>query len=107
MLVFNFENLENFLEALKFRMQNEVFSTYLEPESSLGASPQNHKLILQFLGKPDEKNISLHALYQIRMTLKKKNERTEIIAQLQKAFEIAGGIKLIPGTITEIFQSIS
>ena len=107
MLIFNFEIIDDFLKALKYRIVDEVFSEYLEPETSLGASPQNHKLILQFIGRPDEKNTSILALYQIRIRIKQKNERNEIINHLQEAFAKVGGISLIQGNITEIFQSIS
>ena len=107
MLVFNFERLDDFLPALKYRIQNEVYSEYIEPETSLGASSRNHKLILQFLGNPYKENTNLIALYQIKIQIKKKDEREKIIEKLKAAFEKTGAVKLIQGSITEIFQSIS
>lgn len=107
MIVFQYAALENFLEALKYRLNDEVFSQYFEPEIEMGAATNHHQLILQFLGNPNSENSSILALYQIKIEIKTSEERKSIIAHLQKAFKTAGDIQLIQGNITEIYRSLS
>ena len=107
MIVYNYENLEDFLSALSRRMNNEVFSQYIEPKSTPDISSGDFKLILQFLGRPDNNNTALIALYQCVLKIKTIKERDDTIKELKNAFEAAGGISLIQGWIKEIFQSIS
>jgi len=107
MIVYNYENLEDFLKALSKRINNEVFSQYIESKSTPDISSGDFKLILQFLGRPDINNTSLIALYQCIIRIKTIKERNETIKELKKAFEAAGEISLIQGWIKEIFQSIS
>jgi len=107
MIVYNYENLEDFLKALTRRINNEVFSQYIEPKSTPDISSGDFKLILQFLGKPDITNTNLIALHQCVIRIKTIKERNNTIEELKNAFEAAGGILLIQGWIKEIFQSIS
>lgn len=107
MIVYNYENLEDFLNALSRRINNEVFSQYIEPKNLPDISSGDFKLILQFLGKPDSTNTSLIALHQCVLRIKTIKERNDTIKELKNAFEAAGGISLIQGWIKEIFQSIS
>ncbi|MHA1475058.1 MAG: hypothetical protein ACTSQ5_07710 [Promethearchaeota archaeon] len=107
MIVFNYENLEDFLKALSRRIINEVFSQYIEPKTTPDISSGDFKLILQFLGKPDVNNTTLIALHQCVLRIKTITERNKTIKELKNAFEAAGGISLIQGWIKEIFQSIS
>jgi len=107
MIVYNYENLEDFLKALTRRINNEVFSQYIEPKSTPDISSGDFKLILQFLGKPDTTNTNLIALHQCVLRIKTIKERNNTIEELKNAFEAAGGILLIQGWIKEIFQSIS
>ena len=107
MIVYNYENLEEFLKALSRRINNEVFSQYIEPKNTHGISSGDFKLILQFLGKPDINNTTLIALHQCVLRIKTIKEKNNIINELKNAFEAAGGISLIQGWIKEIFQSIS
>ncbi|MHA1719634.1 MAG: hypothetical protein ACTSWX_04585 [Promethearchaeota archaeon] len=107
MIVYNYERLEDFLAALSRRMNNEVFSQYIEPNNTPEISSGDFKLILQFLGKPDINNSSIIALHQCVIRIKTIKERNETIKDLKNAFEAAGGISLIQGWIKEIVQSIS
>lgn len=107
MLVFQYNQLEDFLTSLKYRITDEVYSQYVEPNNAMGAASNQHHLILQFLGHPDTKNVNILGLYQIRIEINTRQERDSIIVDLQKAFATAGNIKLIQGSITEIFRSIS
>ncbi|QEE15169.1 hypothetical protein DSAG12_00993 [Promethearchaeum syntrophicum] len=107
MIVYNYENLEDFLKALSKRINNEVFSQYIESKSTPDITSGDFKLILQFLGKPDINNTTLIALYQCVIRIKTIKERNDTIEELKKAFEAAGAISLIQGWIKEIFQSIS
>lgn len=107
MIVYNYENLEDFLNALSRRINNEVFSQYIEPKTTPDISSGDFKLILQFLGKPDSNNTALIALHQCILRIKTIKERNDTIKELKNAFEAAGRISLIQGWIKEIFQSIS
>ncbi len=107
MIVYNYENLEDFLKALSRRINNEVFSQYIEPKNTPDISSGDFKLILQFLGRPDTNNTSLIASYQCVLRIKTIKERDKTIDELKNAFEATGGISLIQGWIKEIFQSIS
>ena len=107
MIVYNYENLEDFLKALSRCINNEVFSQYIEPKNTPEISSTDFKLILQFLGKPDINNTNLIALYQCVLRIKTVKERNNTIEELKKAFDTAGSISLVQGWIKEIFQSIS
>ena len=107
MLIFQYHALEDFLVALKYRIVDEVFSQYIEPETALGASSDHHQLILQFLGHPDASNLNIIASYQIKIEIKSKKERNSVVDNLTVAFKHAGNIQLIQGSITEISRSIS
>ena len=107
MIVYNYENLDDFLTALSRRINNEVFSQYIEPKSTPDISSGDFKLILQFLGRPDIDNTALIALHQCVLRIKTIKEKNNTIKELKNAFEAAGGISLIQGWIKEIFQSIS
>lgn len=107
MLVFQYQVLEDFLASLNYRLVDEVFSQYIEPETTLGASPNHHQLILQFLGHPDSQNTNILGLYQIKLEIKTHQERDRIIVHLKEAFKKAGEIRLIQGSISEIYRSIS
>ena len=106
MIVFQYQTLEDFLGALKYRVIDEVFSRYIEPETEMGAASNRHELILQFLGHPDSQNTNILGLYQIKVDIKTKQERDSIITHLKEAFKKTGKISLIQGSISEIYRSI-
>ena len=107
MIVYNYENLEDFLNALSRCINSEVFSQYIEPKNTPDISSGDFKLILQFLGRPDINNTTLIALHQCVLRIKTIKEKNNTIKELKNAFDAAGGISLIQGWIKEIFQSIS
>ena len=104
MIIFNFDLLEQFLQALPRRIGNEVFAHYIEEKNPNGELTGEHTIYLQFLGHPDQ---SITVLHQCRIKIIKKEEREQIIASLMKAFEKAGGIQLIQGKIQEMFMSVA
>ncbi len=107
MIVFNYEILDDFLTAISRRVSNELFSQYIEPEKNSELVAFRHKLILQFIGRPDPANIHFTVLHQIVLPISGSKEKEEIIANLKKAFLTAGEITLIQGHINEIIMSIS
>ena len=86
MIVYNYENLEDFLKALSKRINNEVFSQYIESKSTPDISSGDFKLILQFLGRPDINNVSLIALYQCVIRIKTIKENYQHPGKRFKAF---------------------
>jgi hypothetical protein len=106
MIVFNFDRLDDFLARLPQRAVNDVFTEYVEPKLTGEVPTQSHKLILQFLGKPDPQSPQLIILHQCAIKIGSKKERDDVIENLKKAFD-AGGIRLVQGCINEIFMSIS
>ena len=102
MIVFNYEILEDFLSALNRRVSNEIFSQYIEPEQNSELVAYRHKLILQFIGRPDPSNIHFAVLHQIAIPISGSKEREEIIGNLKKAFQTSGEVHLIQGYINEI-----
>ena len=107
MICFNYTDLSQFTEALLRRAFNEIFYQYIVPKSSTDIALEQHKLILQFLGKPDPNNTNFLVLHQCEVKIKNQKNREETIANLEIAFEKVGEIKMIQGSINEIFQSIS
>jgi hypothetical protein len=106
MIIFNYDVLDQFLEMLPNRAINQIFTQYIEPKNGEGLPSQMHKLVLQFLGRPDPSNTNFLVMYQTAIKISSKKERDEVIANLRKAFD-AGGIQLVQGCINEIFMSIS
>jgi hypothetical protein len=106
MLVFNYENLDHFLNALGQRINNQIFFHFRDPgqNSEMDMSSETNEVILQFLGRPD--NV-LTALYQTKMKIAKKEDRSVILTQLESAFKSAGDIILIQGKIYEIVMSLA
>lgn len=106
MLVFNFELLDQFLTALSQRINNQIFFHFRDPgvNSELDLSSDSNEVILQFIGRPDA---VLTALYQTKMKIAKKEDRTAILSQLESAFKSAGEISLIQGKIYEIVMSLA
>lgn len=106
MIVFNFDILDQFLGALACRATPFVFTQYVEPHTAEGVPVTTHKLMLQFMGRPDPQSPQLMVLHQCVLKIQAKKERDEIIASMKGAFD-TNGIKLIQGYINEIFMSIS
>ena len=105
MIVFSYEILDDFLAALSRRISDEIFSQYIEPNISTEIAATRHKIILQFLGKPDISNPNLLVLHQIAIKIGTKKEKDEVMGNLKKAFQEAGNISLIQGEINEIMMS--
>jgi hypothetical protein len=105
MIVFNFDTLEQFLETLPRRIEDEVFLQYIEQKSTENASRAgNDTLIMQFLGKI---NVNLIVLHQCMVQITKKEYKEKVIESLKAAFAAAGGIRMISGKIHEIIMSIA
>ena len=104
MIIFNYDQLDQFLSALIHRVGNEVFAYYIEERNPNGELTGENIIYLQFLGHPDP---SLTALYQCRIKINKKEEREQLMATLLQAFQKAGGIQMIQGKIQEMFMSVA
>ena len=110
MIVYNFEKLEPFLFSLSSRVSSEVFTQYVEPDRTRDfsmSSSGSHKLILQFIGRIDPTGANITILHQLSLDIKGSDERDEVIGSLKKAFDEAGGIRLIQGSINEVFTSLT
>ena len=96
--------------SLASRVSSEVFTQYVEPDRTSDFSMPSggsHKLILQFIGRIDPTGAGLTVLHQLSLDIKGSDERDEVIGSLKKAFDEAGGIRLIQGSINEIFTSLA
>ncbi|MBD3353818.1 MAG: hypothetical protein GF364_20215 [Candidatus Lokiarchaeota archaeon] len=104
MIVFDIEDLENFMLFLPKRVGDEIFFHVDQEKKNSVEIREEVRVVLHFLGNLDESKI---ALYQTRLTFKKGASKETIYTEMKKVFEEQGKMKLINGRISEMFISIS
>ncbi|WP_457556488.1 hypothetical protein [Candidatus Harpocratesius sp.] len=106
MIIFQYDILEQFLNKMPRNISTEVFVQYLEPNHSMSMPERDtHRIILQFLGHPDDNNPHLNVLHQCVIELKSKKEREEIIKKIESAFDTLKKFKIVRGKISEVVHS--
>jgi len=102
------DDLEKFIEFLKFRIMDEVFYEVISSNNHSGIKNEEHyEIIFHFLAKIDQNTI----LYETKQDIsKRKNISTQkVINDLFQGVlnQVDISIKLVKGKIREIFLSYS
>lgn len=106
MIIFHYDVLEQFLNQLPRNISSEVFIQYLEPNQELELQERDsHKVILQFLGRPDDGNPHLNILHQCVIKINSTKERDEVVKRIETALNTLKNFKVVRGKISEIVHS--
>ena len=108
MIVIFIDHIENFVEFLKKRIQNEIFYEIKEVKNLVNLSnKQKVEIVLHFLAKVEETIVLYETKIQITKT-SNSNVDKEVIDELQQIFnKVDATISLVKGKIREIFLSFS
>ncbi|HMF31707.1 MAG TPA: hypothetical protein VKK79_09845 [Candidatus Lokiarchaeia archaeon] len=98
MLIFYFENIEDFFHFLNRRTMNEIFYELVNSPDTSATT-----LALHFLGSINDQTV----LYETLVEVRGEKKADEIIAEIKSTLDSIGEIKMIHGKIREIFMSLS
>ncbi|MHA1339709.1 MAG: hypothetical protein ACTSRZ_06145 [Promethearchaeota archaeon] len=103
MIIFEIEELEDFMKLLQKRINDEIFF-YIKDEKDTQEFPagSEYEVILHFLGKIDDSRIGL---FQTKLTFSRMDPKDKVFSEIKRVFEQNTAIKLVRGRISEGYIS--
>jgi len=99
MIVFDIDELEDFMKLLSKRVTNEIFFYTRDDENKHEVQMSGeYEIVLHFLGKIDETRIGL---FQTKLKFSKNDAKEKVYNEIKNVFMQNTEIKLIKGRITE------